>query len=163
MDSASPSTTGVHDRELIAGMDPVEHAAAESSHSDEEVLSTLGANETSQDPPSPKILSWGEKKTLCDSFKGVRRRELALRFSNPAALGNVKSTETFKRIERLAMAPSSQLEYGVVVEEVVGCEGDTIAEVRMALKIQAKNAGIVGNFLWKLYKHVFPLYDFEIQ
>lgn len=141
-------------------MGTVKHATSESSYSDEEVLSK--ADETSENiSESPKILSWGEKKTLCHSFNEVRRRDLALRFPNP--LGNVKSTETFQRIESLAMTPSSHLEYGVVVEEVVGCEGNTIAEVRMALKIQAKNAGIVGNLLWKLYKHVSPRCDFEIQ
>lgn len=167
MDSFSPSTlnvTGVDDRELSAGMGTDEHAASESSHFDNEVVSTLGADETSEkDPVSPKMLSWDEKKTLCHSFKGVRRREVTLWFPNSASLGNVKSTETFKRIERFAMTPSSQLEYGVVVEEVVGCDRDTTTEVRMALKIKIKNAGIVGDFLWKLYKYVFPRYDFEIR
>lgn len=65
--------TVVQDPEIVTVTGTDDHAASESSHFDEEVLSTFGADEaTEKDPVSAKIVSWDEKKhsRICSRGSG---------------------------------------------------------------------------------------------
>lgn len=97
---------------------------------------------------SAKILSWDEKKSILRFVQGCQKESWCCGFQTRHLRGTSRP-----------QTHSSVLN----VEEVVGCERDTTTEVRIASKIEARNGGIVGSFLRKLYKHVFPRYDFEIQ
>lgn len=134
---------------VILPEEVTQRLATESFHSDEERSVALG------DEDQEEILTWEEKKAYCANFKTVNRLSLAMVFPNPEYLGDdVKSQKTFENINLLAMTPNSKLEFGVTVEETVRVEGSTTKEVRMALKIKAKNAPSWEGYLLRLQVQV---------
>jgi hypothetical protein len=112
---------------------------------------------------SPPILSWEEKKDFCNSLNRVKRRSILLTFPDPYNIGDVKSLDVIKRLVRETKTKKSFVDKVTVTEESSGKDNRGTREVKMAIKIQSKNAVLISGFIWKLYKNVFPKYDYRIH
>lgn len=113
--------------------------------------------------PDPKYFSsQDEKKNFCDSLNGFLRRHISITCPNPKEMGNVKTMQTFKEIVKYTKTKKSIITNGVIVEEIIGGEGDIVKQVRMVFEITSKSAVSIGSFLWKFYS-VFPDYHYIIQ
>lgn len=113
-------------------------------------------------PYSEFFLSQDEKKNFCDSLNGFLRRHISITCPNPKYMGNVKTMQTFKEIVKYTKTKKSIITNGVIVEEIIGGEGDIVKQVRMVFEITSKSAVSIGSFLWKFYS-VFPDYHYIIQ